>query len=238
VHGCAARDWEVICADRRGGLPAVRAPQSPWSRFAIMTLRAARFYPRTTQYWVQLQNVEGGVPLAHLWIQDETRAWGIFPLEAQLLSLPEALPADGNGRRVGLEPAEAILLWSDSGSGTRWVLMTASDSVRVNGLPLTTGIHVLDDRDEICLGTPQPIYFSTEVPAAVEVFPGFARPVVCPRCTLEIAPGTQAAVRCPNCGVWHHQSEEYPCWTYSPRCALCGQATELGIGFRWSPEEL
>lgn len=175
--------------------------------------------------------------MAHLWLQEGKRVWGVFPLEAQNLSLPDALPAGGIGRRDGLEPTEAILLRPDSESGTRWVLMSASESVRVNGLPLLTGIHVLDDRDEICMGALCPVYFSTEDLAQVEDFPGSGQPGLCPRCKLVIARGKRA-VRCPRCRVWHHQTDELPCWTHTPRCAVCDQATQLGIGYRWSPEEL
>ena len=159
--------------------------------------------------------------MAHFWLQDDMQAWGVFPLEAHCLPLPDALPAGWQRFNAGPAAPSAILLRSESGSGERWVLMTASESARVNGLPLPTGIHVLDDRDEICLGSLRPVYFSTEGLATVEEFPGSARPVACPRCTLDIAPGTWA-VRCPHCRVWYHQSEEFPCWTYTPECALCG----------------
>jgi hypothetical protein len=175
--------------------------------------------------------------MAHLWVQTESDGWSVFPLVAELLSLPEALPAGGMGLCDGGGSAEAILLRSAGESGTRWVLLTASEGVRVNGLPLPTGIHVLDDRDEICLGGLRPVYFATEVLATVESFRASGRAVFCPRCTREIAPGAQC-VTCPHCGVAYHQSQEYPCWTYSPGCALCNQSTELGTGYRWSPEEL
>jgi predicted RNA-binding Zn-ribbon protein involved in translation (DUF1610 family) len=175
--------------------------------------------------------------MAHLWVQDDANAWGWFPLAAEVLSLPDALPTAGPRTQDGQAGHEAILMRSPGAGATRWVLLAASQGVLVNGLPLHTGIRVLSDRDEICLGAAGAVYFSTETLATVEVFPGSEQPVYCPRCKQEIAPGSNA-VKCPQCGVWHHQSEELPCWTYSPRCALCDQPTELGGSYRWSPEEL
>jgi len=45
-------------------------------------------------------------------------------------------------------------------------------------------------------------------------------------------------VRCPQCGVWHHQSDELPCWVYSSSCSLCDHPTALDAGYRWIPGEL
>ena len=175
--------------------------------------------------------------MAHLWVQDDTDGWGVFPLAAQLLSLRDALPAAGQRTHDGRAGSEAILLRSAGVGATRWVLLATSQGVLVNGVPLLTGIRVLVDRDEIRLRAARPVYFSSEVLATVEDFPGSERPVFCPRCKQETAPKAKA-VRCPQCDVWHHQTDDLPCWTYAPRCALCDQLTELGGTYRWSPEEL
>jgi len=127
-----------------------------------------------------------------------------------------------------------------------WVLMAGNGAgVRVNGEPVWLGLCVLRDRDEITLPGAEPdgthrCFFSTERLARVEPFPGApAGPVYCARCKLPINRG-DLAVQCsnPECGAWHHQSDEFPCWTYHTKCALCNQATELDAGYRWTPEEL
>ena len=116
-----------------------------------------------------------------------------------------------------------------------WVVF-GSPTVHVNGVPLDAGIQVLRDRDELRVDGHR-TFFSTETLATVASFPGGDRAVFCPRCKLQIAPES-AAARCPRCGVWHHQSEELPCWTYAERCALCDQSSRLDAGFGWTPEDL
>jgi hypothetical protein len=175
--------------------------------------------------------------MAHLWVQDDSNAWAVFSLASPFLSLPGALPGTGPAALAGRASSEAILLRSAGVGSTRWVLLAASRGVLVNGLPLLTGIRVLIDRDEIRLGRGGSVYFSSEALATVEGFPGYGQPVLCPRCKQEIAPGSKA-VKCPQCGVWHHQTDDLPCWTYAPHCALCDQPTDLGGSYRWSPEEL
>jgi hypothetical protein len=175
--------------------------------------------------------------MAHLWVQDDTGAWAVFSLASQLLSLPDAFPAAGRRPHDGQAGTHAILLRSVGAGSTRWVLMAASQGVRVNGAPLLTGIRVIVDRDEIRLGRGCSVYFSSEALATVEGFPRSGQPVLCPRCKQEIALGYEA-VKCPQCGVWHHQAGDLPCWTYAPHCALCDQSSDLGGSYRWSPEEL
>ena len=119
-------------------------------------------------------------------------------------------------------------------------VVLGSDAVRVNGVPLDLGIHVLRDRDELRVGSTR-AFFSAESLAAIEPFPGSVGPTLCPRCKLEVEAG-KAAVRCPKCRVWHHQCPEEPdelgCWLYSEKCAAdCGQPTALDAGFRWTPED-
>ena len=165
--------------------------------------------------------------MAHLWIGDERESdalaasgveWSARPLDADVQVAPSAR-----------------LMRATTPDGERWVLIGAP-SVRVNGIALAAGIAVLRDRDEICTSGHR-IYFSTESLATVAPHPGGARPTFCPRCTLEIVAGS-TAVACPQCRIWHHQSDELPCWTHTPRCASCNHTTALDAGFRWTPEDL
>lgn len=117
-----------------------------------------------------------------------------------------------------------------------WALISSHRSdVRVNGAPVTAGMRVLADRDEIRIdGEVQ--YFSTESLAEVVPLPATERTLFCGRCRLKIETGSPA-VCCPSCGISFHQSGHLPCWTYSERCAFCSQETSLDAGFAWTPEE-
>jgi hypothetical protein len=144
------------------------------------------------------------------------------------------LPLAAGARALG----PARLLRSRSADGERWLVMCAARaSVRLNGVLLRAGIRVLRDRDELQVDGFGRVYFSTEQLARVEPFAPGERAAVCPRCKQAIAAGSPA-VCCPQCGVWYHQSDEFPCWTYAPRCVLCPQPTALDAGYRWTPEGL
>jgi hypothetical protein len=159
--------------------------------------------------------------MAHLWMADRSASGGWMPqtLDANVVVLA------GSARVLRHASADAI----------EWVLV-GPPSLRVNGQPLDAGIRLLRDRDELRTGAVR-TFFSTESLAVVEAFPGDQRPTFCPRCKLAIEPGTPA-VRCPQCRVWHHQSDDMPCWLYAERCTLCDQPTTLDAGFHWSPEAL
>jgi hypothetical protein len=162
--------------------------------------------------------------VAHLWVEEARGRWAVLPLETQRFAL---------GRGVMLRRYS-----SPGGRHEEWcVLSDPTTRIAVNGVPLTTGIRVLDDRDEITAPGRGSVFFSTERLARCEPLPPAERPLVCPRCRQPIAIGSPA-VRCPRCALWHHQSAELPCWTYSPTCALCPQPTALDAGFRWTPEDL
>ena len=111
--------------------------------------------------------------------------------------------------------------------------------MRVNGLAPPSGLVVLQDRDDIRLpGQVESIFFSAERQPMIEPFADTATAgAVCPRCPQRLADGTPA-VRCAGCEVAFHQSAELPCFTYAEHCPVCGAATALDAGFRWSPEDL
>jgi len=93
----------------------------------------------------------------------------------------------------------------------------SAPGVAVNGVPLQARIRVLADRDEIRVAGLGRVFFSTEQLACVAPFTGADTPTFCPRCKQAVTAGSPV-VRCPTCERWYHQSEEYPCWTYTDRC--------------------
>ena len=160
--------------------------------------------------------------MAHLWEGDEDR-WAVVPLGV------DGFPLSGTS-------TEILLLPTQSAVGLNWVLLAGGDTeVRINGLPLKSGIRVLADRDEIRIAGGETYYFSTETLATVQTFAGADRRLFCPRCKDEIAPG-DASVKCPQCRLIHHQSEDRPCWTYAETCAACAQRSDLQHGYRWTPD--
>lgn len=141
------------------------------------------------------------------------------------------------GASNGAQGAAYVIRHPNSDGRDRWMLFASCQMrVSVNGLILEIGMRTLRDKDEIRVGETV-MFFSTEQIAQVLPFPGIGKPCKCPRCQSEILVGTPA-VRCPHCGVWHHQSEESPCWTYAEKCAaFCDQSTALDSGLQWVPED-
>ena len=184
--------------------------------------------------------------MAILWLkleQGSKPAWAIVPLEGgDLFDLSpdsQGSPVKRNRKRAP-RPKGALLRRTEAGkSKEMWVLLNPENvPVLVNGEPVLTGIRVLRNKDEIRIGgTGRRFYYSTERLARVERFAGGEPAVFCPRCKREIATGFEA-VRCPQCQIWHHQSAELNCWTYSSSCSLCDQPTGLDAGYRWTPEAL
>jgi hypothetical protein len=185
--------------------------------------------------------------MAHLWISDSTNRWAVLTLAAGAYALDAGLPApvpapspasDETAAVSRLGGRKATLLRTAALGGDRWVVAaSAGTDIRVNGLPLVTGLRVMADRDEIRLASRPAMFFSTETRAEVGPAPAAERSLFCPRCKQPIG-STSPAVRCPGCGVWHHQSDDLPCWTYAASCAACAQATALDAGFQWTPEDL
>jgi hypothetical protein len=133
---------------------------------------------------------------------------------------------------------EAVFLGRLADSPETWAILCPPQSeLRVNGEPVPLGVAVLADRDELRVPGHAARFFSTETLARVESFPESSGGGCCPRCKLTIEAGSPA-VRCPACGLWHHSTDEMPCWIYAPTCAGCAQNTAPDAGFRWTPEDL
>jgi hypothetical protein len=172
--------------------------------------------------------------MAHIWVFVGSE-WAVLPLNGMLFSLRQRRSlAQQSGESTAWR--EEVLLIPTARRTELWVLLAGVKAdVRINGIRLSLGIRCLRDRDEIRVGGTDLYYFSTESLAVAEPFPGSPPNTFCPRCRQAIAPG-DAAVKCPACGVWHHKSEDLPCWTYSETCALCSQVTAMDAGYRWTPE--
>lgn len=176
--------------------------------------------------------------MSHLWIEEQPGDWAAMPLNQPRVALELLSPAVNRSGGANDRRLPVTLVRHPERARAPWHLLAASGTdVWVNGIPLVGGLRVLDDRDHIRIGDDGRFFFSTEDLARVDPMPGADKAMVCPRCRQPIERGT-AAVRCPQCALWHHQSSELPCWTYSPTCALCPQPTALDAGFQWTPVEL
>ena len=170
--------------------------------------------------------------MAHLWFLTDEKQWCPTPLFGDAVAPRDGalVPCDdADSPRVVLRRLQGV-------HPAAWALLTDAATVRLNGLPVPLGLAVLDDRDEIRVAD-RGTWFSTEVLPAVEPFPASTIRGYCPRCKQAIE-AAALAVKCPACGLWHHASEDLPCWTYAPACAACPQPTALDAGFRWTPEDL
>ena len=177
--------------------------------------------------------------MPHLWVQDGSGAWSVIPLAEGAMDLSVSPPRTAAGRRAEAAGGRALVVVSPlSGGCGGWCLIARPGAdVRVNGLRPLGGMRLLQDGDEIRVGGAS-VFFGAESLPQVVTFAGGEQPKYCPRCRQEVTAGG-AAVRCPQCGIWHHQSDELPCWSYAETCALCSQPTQLeNASFRWSPEDL
>lgn len=192
--------------------------------------------------------------MPHLWILDE-EGWAVLPLDGLTglrIDCRPFLPAEGRAAAGPAGETEVWLQGTQAGPEARrplwWLLGGPAALLSLNGLPLAGGLRMLRDRDEIRLGARERLYYSTEALARVEPFhprpaaePSRGEPLAphCPRCQRELREG-DPVVRCPACQVCYHQGEDpgHQCWTYSERCSLCGQGTDLEAGYRWTPESM
>jgi hypothetical protein len=179
----------------------------------------------------------GLIIMAHLWTRAST-LWEPVKLDADAFDLACATaPVVSDQPRPQRVSTCIRLRRVGAGQDARWVMVAGpTDRVLMNGAPAVLGLSVLMDRDEIRLPDGRQFFFSSEMLVSIEPFPATGIRGFCPRCKQVIAPGSPA-VRCPACGLWHHASDDLPCWTYGLHCAACPQDTALDAGFQWTPEE-
>ena len=171
----------------------------------------------------------GRSKMAHLWTREKDNDWRAVALRGETVAL--------GGHPPGPVDAGGVAVVRRTSAGrNRWLLLVPPDApVRVNGVPVRTGVRMLRDRDSIGLGGSPNIFFSTERLAVAAPQPEGER-ATCARCKTTIDVGSPA-VECPQCGARHHQSDDLPCWNYAARCSRCERLSE-DAGYRWTPEAL
>jgi len=139
-------------------------------------------------------------------------------------------------------PCLWLIPWRGENGRKRCLLVCRRDLLdflRVNGLPALS-LTVLDDRDEIAVGT-APVsrfFFSQESKAEVVPFKEGSEPVYCARSKSLLTEGV-LSVRCPRCGLWYVETEEIPAYSYHGQPCLgpgCGRPPVLG--YAWKPEPI
>lgn len=185
------------------------------------------------------QSVPEVETMAHLWLQNENCQWIAQPLSGSELKLQSFLVGPKKESQAAITGiADVLVLRTESDSQDEWSILSGQECrITINGIPLFLGIRILNDRDDIRWDRNSFAFYSSEEPAAVVSLKEGDQKLFCPRCKQEIAPGTPA-VRCPGCGIWHHQSEHLPCYTYAENCATCTRKTALDNGYNWTPEEM
>jgi hypothetical protein len=176
--------------------------------------------------------------MANYWTTDGIK-WTRQPITGGSVSFAPRVHTHASSSAPRNSPGEVIIKrFKKSDNSNFWALLCITGwGTRVNGTPLSGGLHILRDRDEIQIDTDLLVYFSTEELAVVEPFPRHDHPIFCARCRQQMA-AESPAVKCPSCGHWCEQSEDKPCWTYGDTCPLCQQPTAFDTGLRWSPEAL
>lgn len=176
--------------------------------------------------------------MAFIFTRDERGNWAAVPLSDRPLVLQSVLSSISIANNNDLvENAPAQVIRTESGFSRRHVLVWGdADAVRINGLPLPTGIHVLADRDELRIRGRGPLYFSKETFPVIETFEGKPPRVECGRCSKPVEVGS-SVVYCPVCRVVYHETADFNCWTCVPACRHCGHPTAIGAGFQWTPQD-
>jgi hypothetical protein len=174
-----------------------------------------------------------------MWIRVEADSWSAHELDNAAYALRPTAPTltrHEPGSRPASDGALLLPCTSSAASDTFALVVRPAHAARVNGVVLQNGMRMLRDRDSIQLGDRSPVYFSSEQQPTVEPLPESDQPLFCPRCKAVIETGSPA-VRCVSCGSWYHQTDDFPCWTYSESC-VCGHPTALDGDYRWCPDEL
>lgn len=174
--------------------------------------------------------------MAHLWFRDHDEVWSAVALNGTALDISALPPRElSDDLRLGGN-CRAAVVSSRVDDSLVWVLLgTAQGDILVNGFAPVAGLHVLRDHDEIRVGASGTLFFSAETLAHVEEFPGSERAMFCGRCRQPMQK-SELAVACPGCGIWYHQTDSLPCWTYAHACAFCPQQTALDASLSWTPE--
>ncbi len=177
--------------------------------------------------------------MAQLWFKPTNEDLTMLPLSNHPVRLsvfpPQPETAESRPGEVLLENLPHPQTQED-----RWLLITGETAaVWVDGTPQNLGIYHLADGQEILVKGAGVVVLTTEKPPVKTKLPDSETDVICPRCKTEIEPGSDAVI-CPSCGIWHHEMDELPCWTYehSTHCAMCAQVTDLESGLQRIPEGL
>jgi hypothetical protein len=193
--------------------------------------------------------------VAGLWHEDETGDWieSVVPDHTRYIRV-EPMHADAGlapmlTARKRINPGSRLrgtenvwfLIRTGMANAENWfVLPGPAAQLRLNGIPVTTGMARLVDKDVLAFAAnPAEWVFTTERFAAIGTYEDAAG-LFCPRCKLPLDPG-QKVVACPSCRVIHHQDEsiEKLCWTYSDGCANCYRGTNLtNPTYSWTPNAL
>ena len=173
--------------------------------------------------------------MAHIWIRSDG-VWGARIIEEEEIALKLPLLNAADGVASSVSPTPRIKRFRGAEGQEEWFLIAPPRSTLINGKLEALGIRLLRDRDEVQIRGSELVFFCTEQLARVGSFSG-PQAVHCGRCHDAIKPGS-LAVRCPNpaCGIWYHQREDRPCWTYGESCSLCPQPTALSGKFSWTPD--
>jgi hypothetical protein len=132
----------------------------------------------------------------------------------------------------------AVLIRQVEQNVGKWALICIPNTCRINSEFVSTGLRILNDKDEIHLkNSRSSVFFSDEVIATIAIYNRSEQPISCPRCRLPINNGAEVVV-CPKCRVTHHQdtSASRLCWTYAEGCAICRNPTALDSAYSWPPE--
>ncbi len=192
--------------------------------------------------------------MATLWVPSQSNQWRPFVLQTDVYDLGQLLAGTDSGLSAAVHVSQAVLVKTSAANTALWVLLTSPDSsvsLMREGIDSPAGIRVLKDKAVIRIGLSGNLFFSEEVLAAIETFPGMDRQMTCPRCKQAIGPQTPA-VRCPSCGTWYHQTDTLPCYSLPvreekpgdrgakkapPQCVICGRISVLNGEYTVTPPE-